>query len=74
MHRLVNARQNSPSNLLAVTVPVLSILDPAVVVISLLAMNEQNGKVKHVKVGDGGVEAGREGPREAGISIRTDKT
>lgn len=50
MTPLVNTRQNLPSNNLLILLPVLAILLGASNIIPPFTMNEQNGKVQHVKV------------------------
>lgn len=48
----VNARNNLPLDNTAVLVPRFAILLGAVLAVPVLAMDEQDGKVQHVEVGD----------------------
>ena len=52
MKDLVNTWQDLPSDDSAVAVPVLAILSTAVAVISAVAVNQEDGEVEHVEVGD----------------------
>jgi len=49
---LVHARQNAVLDLLAVRLPVLSILPPALLLVTHLTVDQQHREVQHVKVGD----------------------
>jgi hypothetical protein len=61
---LVDIRNDPVRHNLHILFPIITVLLGAVLVVSPLSVDQEDDKVEKVKVGDGGVEAGREGPGE----------
>lgn len=61
---LINARDDSRRDTLHILIPISAILYFAIMVVSPLTMDEEDGKVDDVKVGKGRVESGGKAVRE----------
>jgi hypothetical protein len=60
---LIYPRQNPGRHYFRISVPIRSILGPALSLVPAVAMDQQHREIHHVKVRDGGAKAGGQTPR-----------